>query len=247
MNDSSDSSRPESPASGSISSSSPEDQAADQTAGEATDRELEQGSKQTPAAWARPAPRPIGWGLALIGGGVLWLLHLAGVTIVWEVVLPVIVVAIGLALVAGGRHVAQSGLIGLGVVLTVVAVVLSMTPMQVSLTAGDRNYTVTEFAELESSYSLGAGTLTLDLRDLELPDGTTELAASVSMGELVVLVPEGVSVTGTGHTMAGEVVAFGRTTAGVSPRRTLTEAGADGGPVLDLQLRTIFGRIEVTR
>jgi len=242
MSESTNASHTEPPAGGSTSSPSPDEQATDR----ATDAVAGQ-SPTTPAARSLHAPRPIGWGLALIGGGVLWLLHLVGVTIVWEVVLPVVIVAIGLALVAGGRHVAQSGLIGLGVVLTVIAVVLSMTPMQVSLTAGDRNYTVTDLAELESSYSLGAGTLTIDLRDLELAEGTTELAASVSMGELVVLVPADVTITGTGHTMAGEVVAFGRTTAGVSPRRSLAEAGADGGPVLDLQLRTVFGRIEVTR
>lgn len=239
MSDSTDPSRTEPPASGTVRSPSSDERAT----GRAPDEIFE----RTPAARSRPAPRPIGWGLALIGGGVLWLLHLVGVTIVWEVVLPIIVVAIGLVLLAGGRHVAQSGLIGLGVVLTVTAVVISMSPTQVSLTAGDRTYEVTEFAELESSYSLGAGTLTLDLRDLELPEGTTELAASVSMGELVVRVPADVTVTGTGHTMAGEVVAFGRTTSGVSPRGALTEAGADGGPVLDLQLRTVFGRIEVTR
>jgi hypothetical protein len=202
--------------------------------------------EQTPGAEPRPATGPIGWALALIGAGVLWLLSLAGVQIAWELVLPVAVIVIGLVLLAGGRRVTRSGLIGLGVVLAVAALVLSVTPMQVSITAGDRIHTVTDLAELESSYRLGAGTLTLDLRDLDLPAGTTELAASVSMGELVVRVPADVTVTGTGHTLAGEVDAFGRTTAGVSPRRTLNEAG-DDAPVLDLELRTGLGRIEVTR
>ncbi len=202
---------------------------------------------EAPGAEPRSASRPIGWALALIGAGVLWLLHVVGVTIAWELILPVAIIAIGLTLLAGGRHVARSGLIGLGIVLTVIALVLPVTPMQVSVTAGDRTYEVTEVAELEPSYNLGAGTLTLDLRDLDLPDGTTELAASVSMGELVVRVPDDVTVTGTGNTLAGEVVSFGRTTAGLAPRRALDEAGTDGGPVLDLDLRTGFGRIEVTR
>lgn len=198
-------------------------------------------------AGSGPASRPVGWALALIGAGVLWLLHLAGVSIAWELVLPIVVVAIGLILLTGGRHVAHSGLIGLGIVLTVIALMLSVTPIQPSITAGDRTHTVTDMAELESSYNLGAGTLTVDLRDLELPDGTTELAAMVSMGELIVRVPDGVAVTGTGHTLAGEVDAFGRTTAGVAPRPNLTEPGVDDAPVLDLELRTGLGRIEVTR
>lgn len=207
----------------------------------------DRGPDQSPSSEPRPATRPIGWALALIGAGVLWLLHLAGVAIAWQLVLPIVIIAIGLVLLAGGRHVARSGLIGLGIVLTVIALVLSVTPMQVSATAGDRTHTVIDVAELEPSYSLGAGTLTLDLRDLELPPGTTELAASVSMGELVVRVPDDVTVSGTGHTIAGEVVAFGRTTAGIAPRRALTGPGVEDGPVLELELRTGFGRIEVTR
>jgi hypothetical protein len=64
-------------------------------------------------------PRPaaigrVGWALALIGAGVLRLLHLAGVAIVWELVLPVAVVVIGVVLLAGGRRVERSGLSGWG-------------------------------------------------------------------------------------------------------------------------------------
>ncbi len=194
-----------------------------------------------------PATRPIGWAVALIGAGVLWLLHLVGVTIAWGLVLPMVIIGIGLVLLAGGRRVAHSGLIGLGVVLMVIALILPMSPVVPSVTAGDQTHTVTDLTELEAAYRLGAGTLTIDLRDLELPAGTTELAATVSMGELVVLVADDVTVTGTGQAVAGEVVSFGRTTAGFAPRRALTEAGVTDGPVLDLELRTFFGRIEVTR
>jgi hypothetical protein len=205
------------------------------------------GLQETPGGQRRPAARPIGWGLALIGAGVLWLLHIAGVRIDWQLALPVAVIAIGLVLLIGGRHVAHGGLIGLGIVLTAIALVTSVTPMPVSLTAGDRIHTVTDLAQLDSSYRLGAGTLTLDLRELELPPGTTELGASVSLGELVVRVPDDATVTGTGHTIAGEVVSFGRTTEGLAPRRALDDPGIDAGPILDLDLRTGLGRIEVTR
>lgn len=202
---------------------------------------------ETPAARPRPTTRPIGWALALIGAGVLWLLHLAGIEVDGGLLLPIAIIVIGLVLLAGGRHVARSGLIGLGIVLTVLALLLSVAPMQVSLSAGDRTHTVTDPADLDPSYRLGAGTLTLDLRDLELPAGTTELAASVSMGELVIRVPADATVTGTGQVIAGEIASFDRTTGGIAPRRTLDDAGDAGGPVLDLQLRTGLGRIEVTR
>lgn len=202
---------------------------------------------ETRGAGPRAAGRPIGWGLGLIGAGFLWLASLAGVRIDWQLVLPIAVIVIGVVLLGGGRYVARSGLIGLGIVLTAIALVISESPMQVSMSAGDRTHAVTDVAELEPSYSLGAGTLTLDLRELEFPPGTTELDASVSMGELVVRVPDDVTVTGTGQTIAGEIHGFGRTTAGIAPRRTLDEAGVDDGPVLDLELRTGLGRIEVSR
>lgn len=202
---------------------------------------------EPPGGQSPPTARPLGLGLALIGAGIVWLLHLVGVQMDWQLVLPVAMIAIGLVLLVGGRHVARGGLIGLGIVLTLVALVMSVTPMPFSVTAGDRTHTITDAGQLESSYRLGAGTLTLDLRDLELPPGTTELDASVSMGELIVRVPEDVTVTGSGHMIAGEVVGFGRTIAGVAPRRVLDEPGVEDGPVLDLQLRTGLGRIEVTR
>lgn len=41
--------------------------------------------------------------------------------------------------------------------LTVIALVLSVTPLQVGVTAGDRTHTVTDLTELKSSYNLGAG------------------------------------------------------------------------------------------
>lgn len=205
------------------------------------------GPNGTSGARPRPTARPIGWGLALIGAGVLWLLHLAGIRVDWGLVLPIVVIVIGLALLGGGRHVARSGLLGLGIVLTVLALVVSVAPMQLSVSAGDRTHTITDVADLDPSYRLGAGTLTLDLRDLELPAGTTDLDASVSMGELVIRVPDDVTVTGTGQVIAGEVASFDRTTGGIAPRRTLDDPGIEGGPILDLHLRTGLGRIEVTR
>jgi hypothetical protein len=207
----------------------------------------EDGGPEVPGGRPRPRARPIGWGLALIGVGVLWFIELAGVRVDWQLVLPVAIITIGLVLLVGGRHVDRGGLIGLGIVFTAIALVTSVTPMPVSVTAGDRIHTVTDLVELDPSYSLGAGTLTLDLRDLELPPGTTQLRASVSLGELVVRVPDAVTVTGTGQTFAGEVVGFGRTTEGLAPRQALDEPGVGAGPILDLELRTGLGRIEVTR
>lgn len=191
--------------------------------------------------------RPIGWGLALIAAGTLWLLSVAGVTVRWELVLPVALVGIGGALLVGGRWTARGGWIGLGVVVAVLALAASTTPSSPSVSAGDRSYTVVDVSDLEESYSLGAGSLTIDLRGLELPEGTTELSAGVSMGDLVVRVPPEVTIDGEASVVMGEVVAFDQSRSGVTPSLSFTDAGADPDRQLSLDLQVGLGRIEVTR
>jgi hypothetical protein len=185
--------------------------------------------------------------VALIGAGVLWLLALAGVDIPWGIVLPAALIGVGVLLLVGGRMVSRSGLIGLGIALSVLALALSVTPTAVPVDAGDRTYAVTDVGELESNYQLGAGSLVIDLRDLELPVGTTELTAGVGMGELIVLVPDGTVVEGEGRVAMGEVVAFDTSRGGIAPTLTFTEAPDGSDRVLVLDLRVGLGSIEVDR
>jgi hypothetical protein len=201
------------------------------------------GDRDRPAA---SGGRPIGLGLVLIAAGALWLVSLAGVPIRWDLVLPIALVVVGALLLVGGRWTARGGLIGLGVVLAVVALIVSVAPPAPSISAGDRTYTVSEPADLDPTYTLGAGTLTLDLRELDLPPGATEVSVGVSMGELIVRVPEGVSVDGEASVVMGDVGAFGRSSSGITPRLDLAEPG-DPDRELVLDLRVALGRIEVTR
>ena len=193
------------------------------------------------------APRSLGWGLALIGAGVLWILALTGVSVPWEIVLPVLVIGVGVVLLVAGRAVSRSGMIGLGIALSVLALAVSVTPTAVPVSAGDRTHSVTDIADLESNYQLGAGSLVLDLRDLELPDGTTELTAGVGMGELVVRVPAGAVVRGEGRVAMGEVVAFDGSRGGIAPTLTFAESADGSDRILVLDLRVGLGSIEVDR
>ena len=200
----------------------------------------------------RPAARgagAVGWGIAFIAAGVLWILSLLDVPIAWELVLPAGIIIIGIALLAGVRGAVRGGLIGLGVVLAVVALFAMLLPsgtFAATFTAGDNDVTVDEIADLESSYEHGAGVLSIDLSDLALPEGTTELRASVNFGELIVTVPPDVTVTGEAAVRAGEISTFGATTAGLAPRVSIDEAG-DETRVLDLDLDVGFGQIEIRR
>jgi hypothetical protein len=193
-----------------------------------------------------PPRRPIGLALALIVVGVLWLLAVAGVALPWEVLVPGALVVVGALVLLSPLWGGGNGLIGFGIALAVIALVVAV-PSPAALSAGDRTIVVTDPADLEDRYGLGAGTLTLDLRDLELPPGTTEVQAGVNLGELVVVVPPEVSVAGEGRVFLGEVDHFDRTNGGIAPRASLADPGTDADRVLELRLRVGLGQIEVRR
>jgi hypothetical protein len=201
-------------------------------------------TEPTPQA---PGRRPVVAGTVLIVVGALWLLQVLGVSIAWEVLLPVAVMAIGLAVLVGGRSRFVAGLVPLGVVLAVLAGIVVLLPGTASLSTGERALVVADIADLDESYSLGAGQLTLDLRELELPEGTTPLRVSVGMGELRVQVPPDATVVVDGRVAAGELVAFGTRVDGLGPQRELTETGTEGSGTLRIEARVGFGTLEVTR
>jgi hypothetical protein len=198
----------------------------------------------------------LGWGLALILAGSLWLLWSSGVALRWELVLPVVLIGIGLLVLARPRA-EGGGLIGLGIVVLVLGLVQPGLPTTMPFTAGERSHTIVDIADLDASYALGAGSLVLDLRELDLAGiaadaGPVEVAARVTFGELIVLVPEDVQVRGDARVAFGEVAHFGRADGGVGPRVELDEPAGDqetagDGEVLELDLRVAFGQIEVQR
>ena len=201
---------------------------------------------QPPTA-AEPERRSsLAWGLALVAAGTLWLLSQLGVAIPWELVLPGALVAIGALLLLGGRWGAHGGWIALGIVLTVLALLGPVAPAP-TVAAGDRTHVVTELGDLEPTYALGAGTLTVDLADLELPAGTTEVSASVTVGEVIVRVPPEATVDGEASAGMGEVVGFGRDSSGIAPQLSLSDTGDDPDRALQLDVRAGLGSVEVTR
>jgi hypothetical protein len=191
-------------------------------------------------------PGAVPWGVALIAAGVLWLLSLAGVSLPWEALLPAALVMIGVAVIVWPRS-AGSGLLGLGVVLLVVTLFVAILPGSTSVSAGDRTFTVTDPAGLDDAYELGAGNLVLDLGALELSEAA-EVTARVGMGELVVVVPEGLRLDGRARVGLGEVEVFGDATGGVAPTVDLGSVGPETDrSVLTLDLQVGMGQIEVRR
>jgi hypothetical protein len=206
------------------------------------------GQRPEPPGPPRPAGRrPVVPGLVLIAIGSLWLAHVLGVPIVWTILLPAAVVLVGLAVLVGGSSPVTAGLVPLGVVLAIAAGIVTLLPGASSFEAGDRVLVVDDLADLQEVYELGAGQLTLDLRGLELPSGSTDVRVDVGLGDLRIRVPEEATVVVDARVTAGELVAFGTRVDGVGARRQVTDAGREGAGTLEIEAQVGLGTLEVSR
>jgi hypothetical protein len=192
------------------------------------------------------------FGLTVLMAGTLIALDLGGaisVTAVTVLAASLGIVAVGLLI---GAFVGRSRwLIALGVLLTLVLIPTAAVPDDVRWNAGagagDRTYRVTSTEELSSTYELGVGALTLDLRRLDLTEPVT-VDASLGIGELTVLLPPDVTVTTTADVAVGTIDLPGEQPLdGVSVDRTwdrpASKATTTGS--LDLTLSTGLGQVTV--
>ncbi len=192
--------------------------------------------------------RPLGLALLLIVGGSLWLVANAGYVIPWDLVLPAGLIVIGILLLAGRQWSANSGLVGLGIAATIVALVVTASVGAPSV--GDTTHAPRDLAGLESDYSLGAGNLTLDFSELDPgslgeEDDPARVSVSIAMGELRVVLPADTHVTGRARVGVGDVSVLDESSGGVGRDRSFEVPAADGAPAIDLDLRVGLGRITV--
>lgn len=203
-----------------------------------------------PTAWtARKAKLPLFrlvLGALLVAGGALWLLDALNVfEVSFLYVLTGGLILVGLALMVGsmtGRH---TGLIVVGIVLTVLLAFTSSFDIRLEGGVGQRVERPTVING-SATYRLAIGMLTVDLRNLQPTAGDTTVTASVGIGQLVVQFPSQGAWGIRGRAGAGDVIIYNRhesgfgvdtgllTTLGVPRRQT----------ILDLQVG--IGQITVT-
>ncbi|MGZ5291362.1 MAG: LiaF domain-containing protein [Actinomycetota bacterium] len=191
-------------------------------------------------------------GVVLVLIGVGWLLEVLDVVeFPWEVLLPAALIAVGVALLltarAGAGH---GGLIATGIVLSVVLLVGSALDLPIGGGVGERTERPTSASQLLDEYRLGIGQLTLDLTDLSAAElasgGTHRTRARVGIGQLVVLVPEGVLVRVEARAALGNVVVFDQEEGGFDVER-VNDPGPSTPAVLELVLSVGLGEVEVRR
>jgi hypothetical protein len=189
----------------------------------------------------------IAFGLILLAVGVGWLLHaLEVVDIPWDAMLPVALIAIGVVLVIGSRTGRYSGLIALGIVLTIVTALVAAVDLPLVGGVGQREITPLTAAELEPRYDLAIGQMVIDLRELQLQPGeAVDVEARVGMGELVVRLPSNATVTAHARAGLGDIQILGEQASGFAPERDVAVASESSRGEFFLDLSVGLGSVQV--
>ncbi|MGH3440999.1 MAG: hypothetical protein ACRDUY_02935, partial [Nitriliruptorales bacterium] len=193
-------------------------------------------------------------GIALLAVGALALLD------AWTIFNPTadqylaaVVIVLGVGLLVGTWWGRARWLLVLGIILLPLLAFFSAFDMNVRGPMGDLRYRPASLAEVRDSYDVAAGTLLLDLRNVDFGGETVEIDLNVGAGEIVVLVPEDVDLDVEASIGAGELDVENRNWEAFGLRESVSFDGSSstastvsrGRVVLDLDVG--FGTIDVRR
>jgi phage shock protein PspC (stress-responsive transcriptional regulator) len=175
----------------------------------------------------------LGVGLAAaLGGGVV----IASLAVVTGLVL------IGTAFVGGARW-----LIVPALALVLPLGIVAAADIDLDGGVGDRDYRPATMSQVRDRYDLGIGSLRVDLRDVDLPQGETDLAVKVGVGEAVLYVPSNACVTSDVQVGAGGSDVLDRDNDGVDVHYVDDSPPASDRPELHIDANVGIGVIEVVR
>ncbi len=112
---------------------------------------------------------------------------------------------------------------------------------------GERSYHPASVAELPDRYELGIGQLHVDLTDVDLPAGRTDLRIEIGMGEALLRVPDDVCVTSNVDVAAGAVDVLDSENEGVDVGFEEATSTPQASPVLHVDGDVGLGVLEVVR
>jgi phage shock protein PspC (stress-responsive transcriptional regulator) len=193
------------------------------------------------------------FGVLLIGAGLAWLLAALDVEfninldIDWVLTLATALVGIGAVLVLSGGRLMRGPLIFFGVAcLLLLGPVNSVGIPENGSAFASRVERVQSIATLEDDYSQAFGSLTLDLRTLELPEGTTSLTVNTAFGDAQVFVPAGAAVRVVSSGTFGSIEALGEESNGIGFQNEAETDGYDSARRrLLIDVNSAFGSVEV--
>jgi phage shock protein PspC (stress-responsive transcriptional regulator) len=211
----------------------------------------------TGTAVAAPERQPrqrsmLGWltvAAALLAAGIATALDNVGaIDLTPARVLALALTIVGVGLLVGSLWGRAWWLILLGLALVPAAAFTGLiNGMPVTGQGGDQVVQPLAVAEVQPSYQLGGGHLTLDLRKVDFGAKPVVVDAKVTAGQLEVLLPRDLPVTVASRVSAGEIDVLGRQSSGLQIQNTVSEPGSERLGQLDLRLRVGLGQIRVSR
>ena len=177
---------------------------------------------RTPAV--RRPPSPLAWYVCaalLIAVGLLALAsQLGDVDVAPGQFFGAALAVLGIGLVIGGWWGRARILILVAVLLVPIAVTASFVTAPLEGGVGDHTFSPVTVAELQPEYRSLGGRLTLDLSALITSPRDIHIAASVAVGQLRVILPEGASIEIRTHVGAGDTLILGSQDVGTSLEST---------------------------
>lgn len=205
----------------------------------------------TPEAAARPRSSNTSglvWGFLLILVGLIFLASQLDLDIdfaIWEVAAAAALILVGLFMVYEARRGLNAGLMTLALLLTAVLGVSQAADFDLAFDGAFSESTarVDRVEDLQDSYSHAFGSLTLDLRDMEIPVGeTVEVSVNVVFGEATVLLPDDAAARFDLRSVFGSVEGGPVEASGIASSRDYTPPGWDEADRrIEVTLSTVFG------
>jgi hypothetical protein len=161
--------------------------------------------------------------------------------------LAVLLIGLGAVLTVGAWFGRPRGFVFLGVLTGAVLIASAAIDVSWSGGFGSRSITPTN-ADVQSAYRLTAGQLHLDLSDVDMRRQRVHIAGEVSLGRLLIEVPEDVRVVVDAKAAAGHTMVFGAEQDGSTLERHVADEGAsETAGTLYLDAKVGLGELEVAR
>lgn len=192
------------------------------------------------------------WGVAFVGAGLAWLLDASGaVDVTFPRLIAVALIGVGIVTPFVPQR-ERGGVIGLGVVLVVLAIVAIVVGPVARLSVvgsgvGDLTIAPASARQVQPVYEHGVGDVVVDLGGIAFPAGTTATSIRLGAGDLRVQVPADATVQVDAEAGMGEVVVDTQERTGLAPSFGGELAGTSSERVLELEASVGMGRVEVTR
>jgi phage shock protein PspC (stress-responsive transcriptional regulator) len=163
------------------------------------------------------------------------------------VVIAILAVVTGFALIGTAFVGGARWLIIPALALVLPLGVVSAAGIDLDGGVGDRDYRPATMAQVRDHYKLGIGSLIVDLRDVDLPQGRTDLNVDVGLGEAVLYVPSDACITSDVAVGVGASDVLDRDNNGADVHYVDDSPAPAGRPELHVNADIGVGVVEVVR